>query len=277
MFKLDLEKAEEPEINCQHPLGHQKSKRVPEKHILLLYCLRQSLWLCQFSSVAQSCPTLCDPMNHSMSGLPVHHQFPESTQTHFHWVSDAIQPSYPLSSPSPTINLSSIRVFSNELALPSRWSDCWNFCFSVSRSNEYSGLISFRIDWFDLLAVQETLKNLLHHHNLKASVLQHSAFFMVQLSHLYMTTGRNIALTIGTFAGKVMSLLFKMLSRFVIAFQGASVFWFHGGSYHPQWFWSLSNSSFQEAAIEYIYYVNNLLLLGLYKNFSFKFQDKTLI
>ena len=113
---------------------------------------------------------------------------------------------------------SSIRVFSNELALPKRWSNCWNFCFSVSTSNEYSGLISFRIGWFDLLAVQETLKNLLQHHNLKASVLQHAAFFMVQLSRPYMTTGKTITLTIGTFVGKLMSLLFKMLSRFVIAF-----------------------------------------------------------
>ena len=98
----------------------------------------------------------------------------------------------------------SIRVFSNELALPKRWSNCWNFCFSVSTSNEYSGLISFRIGWFDLLAVQEALKNLLQHHNLKASVLQHAAFFMVQLSRPYMTIGKTIALTRWTFVSKVM-------------------------------------------------------------------------
>ena len=112
----------------------------------------------------------------------------------------------------------SIRVFSSELLLHIRWSKYWTFSFSISPSNEYSGLIAFRIDWFDLLAVQGTLKSLLQHHSSKASILQHSAFFMVQLSHPYMTTGKTIALTIPTFAGKVMSLLFNMLSRLVIAF-----------------------------------------------------------
>ena len=111
----------------------------------------------QFSSVTQSCPTLCDPMNRSTLGLPVHHQLPESTQTHVHCVSDAIQPSHPLLSPSPLpFNLSSIRIFSNELVLHIRWPKYWSFSFSISLSNEYSGLISFRIDWFDDLAVQET-------------------------------------------------------------------------------------------------------------------------
>ena len=110
----------------------------------------------------------------------------------------------------------SIRVFSNELALHIRWPKYW--CFSISPSNESSGLISFRIDWFDLLAVQGTLKSLLQHHSLKASILQCSAFFMVQLSHPYVTTGKTIALTIQTVVGKVMSLLFDMLSRLVIAF-----------------------------------------------------------
>ena len=115
--------------------------------------------------------------------------------------------------------LPSIRVFSNELALCIRWPKYWSFSFSISPSNEYSGLISFRIDWFDLLTVQGTLKSLLQHHSLKASVLQHSAFLMVQLSHLHMTTGKTIALTIWTtFVHKVVSLLFNMLSRFVIAF-----------------------------------------------------------
>ena len=112
----------------------------------------------------------------------------------------------------------SIRVFSNDSALPSRWPKYLSFSFSISPSNEYSGLISFRIDWFDLLAVQGTLKSLLQHHNSKASVLWCSAFFIVQLSYPYMTTGKTIAFTIWTFLGKVICLLFKMLSRFVIAF-----------------------------------------------------------
>ena len=112
----------------------------------------------------------------------------------------------------------SFRVFSNESVLHMRWPKYWSFSFSISSSNEYSGLISFRMDWLDLLAVQGTLKSLLQHHSLKESILQHSAFFMVQLSHLYLTTGKTIALTIWTVVGKVMSLLFKMLSRLVIAF-----------------------------------------------------------
>ena len=129
----------------------------------------------------------------------------------------------------------SIRVFSTELALRIRWSKYWRFSFSISPSNEYSRLISFRIDWFDLLAVQETLKSFLQHHSLKASILQHSASFMVQLSHSYMTTGKTIALTRWTFAGKVMSLLFNMLSRFVIVFLPRSKHLsFHGCSHHPQ-------------------------------------------
>ena len=105
-----------------------------------------------------------------------------------------------------------IRVFSNESALLIRWPNYWSFSFKISPSNEYSGLISFRIDWFDLLAVQGTLKSLLQHHNLKSSILRHSALFMVRLSHLYMTTGKTIALTIRTSVGKVMSLLFNMPS-----------------------------------------------------------------
>ena len=111
-----------------------------------------------------------------------------------------------------------IKIFSSEWALHIRWPKYWSFSFSISPSNEYSGLISFRIDWFDLLGVQGTLKSLLQHHSLKAIILWHSAFFMVQLSHLYMTTGKTIALTRGTFVSKVMSLLFTTLSRFVIAF-----------------------------------------------------------
>ena len=112
----------------------------------------------------------------------------------------------------------SIRVFSKESVLRIRWQKYWSFSFSISPSNEYSGLISFRIDWLDLLAVQESLKSLLQHHSSKASILQCSAFFMVQLSHPYMTTGKTIALTRRTFVSIVMFLLFKMLSRFVIAF-----------------------------------------------------------
>ena len=110
----------------------------------------------------------------------------------------------------------SIRVFSNESALGIRWPKYWSF--SISPSNEYSGLISFMLDWLDLFAVQETLKSLLQHHSLKASSLRHSAFFIIQLSHLYMTTGKTIALTRQTFVSKVMSLLFNTLSRFVMAF-----------------------------------------------------------
>ena len=143
-------------------------------------------------------------MNCSTPGFPAHRYL----QTHIHWVSDAIQPSHPLSPSSPpVVNLSRIRVFSNELALPIRWSKYWSFSLSISPANEYSGLISSRIDWFDLLEVQETLKSLLQHHNSKASILQHSAFFMVQLSQPYMTTGKIITLTRWTIVGKVMSLL----------------------------------------------------------------------
>ena len=143
-------------------------------------------------------------MNHSTPGLPVHHQLPESTQTHVHWVGDAIQPSHPLSSPSPpALNLSSIRVFSNESALRIRWPKYWNFSFNISPSNEHPGLISFRMEWLDLLAVQGTLKSLLQHHNSKASILWRSVFFIVQLSHPYMTTGKTIALTRRTFVDKV--------------------------------------------------------------------------
>ena len=158
-------------------------------------------------------------MNCSMPGLPVHHQFPEFTQTHVHWVGDAIQPSHPRSSPSlPAPIPSSIRVFSNESPLLMKWPKYYSFSFTISPSNEHPGLISFRMDWLDLLAIQGTLKSLLQHHSSKASILQHSAFFIVQPSHPYMTTGNTIALTRQTFVGKVMSLVFNMLSRLVIIF-----------------------------------------------------------
>ena len=143
----------------------------------------------QFNSVIQSCLTLCDPMDCSTPGLPVHHQLPEFTQTHVHWTGDAIQPFHPLSSPSPPASVfPSVRVFSNESVLSIRWAKYWSFRFNISPSNEYSGLISFRMDWLDLLAVQGTLKSLLQRHSSKASILQCSAFFIVQLSRPYMTT-----------------------------------------------------------------------------------------
>ena len=176
------------------------------------------MYLYQFSSVTQSCPTLCDPMDHSTPGLPVHHQLPESTQTHLHWVSDAIQPSRPLSSTSPAFKFPSIRVFSNESVLHMRWLKYWSFSFNISPSNEHPGLISFMMDWLDLLAVQGTLKSILQHYSSKASILQCSAFFIVQLSYPYMTTRKTIALMRWTFVGKVMSLLLNMLSRLVITF-----------------------------------------------------------
>ena len=153
----------------------------------------------QFSSVAQLCPAFCDPMYCSMPGFPVHHQLPELAQTQ---VGDVIQPSHPLLS---------------------KWPKCWSFSFSISPSNEFLGLISFRMNWLDLLAVHRTLKSLLQYHSSKASVLR-SAFFIFQLSDPYMNTGKTIALTRRTFVCKVMSLLFYMLSRLVITFRPRSVF-----------------------------------------------------
>ena len=136
------------------------------------------------------------PMDCSTPGLLDHHQLPEITQTHVHWVSDAIQPSHPLSSPSPpALNLSQHQGLFKWVSSSHREPKYWSFSFNISPSNEHWGLISFRMDWLDLLAVQGTLKSLLQHHSSKASVLQHSAFFIVQLSHPYMTTGKTIALT----------------------------------------------------------------------------------
>ena len=154
-----------------------------------------SVFLTYCCSVTKLCLTLCDPMDCSTLGFPVLHYLPEFAQTHVHWVSDAIQPSHPLLPPSlPLLSIfPSIRVFFNELSLCIRWPKYW--IFNISYSNEYSEFIYFRIDWFDLFAVQGTLKSLLQHHNSKVSVLWSSAFFMVQLSHPYMTTGKTIALT----------------------------------------------------------------------------------
>ena len=158
-------------------------------------------------------------MTHSTPGLPVHHQLLEFTQTHVHRVGDAIQPSHPR---CPLFLLPlippSIRVFSNESTLCMRWPKYWSFSFSIIPSKEIPGLISFRMDRLDLLAVQGTLRSLLQHHSSKASILQCSDFFTVQLSHPYMTNGKTIALTRRTFVGKVMSLLLNMLSRLVITF-----------------------------------------------------------
>ena len=146
-------------------------------------CIYMHVYTCmymssfQFSSVMQSCQTLCDPITCSTPGLPVHHQFPEFTQTHVHWVGDAIQPSHPLPSPSPPVpNPSVIRVFPSESNLHMRWPKYWSFSFSIILSKEHLGLISFRMDWLDLLVVQGTLKSLLQHHSSKASILRHSAF-----------------------------------------------------------------------------------------------------
>ena len=173
------------------------------------------------SEVAQSCPTLRDPKDCSMPGFPVHHQLPEFTQTHVHWVGDAIQPSQPLPLASPpTFNLSQYQGFFKWVSSSHQVAKVLEFQFQHP-SNEYSGLISFIIYWLDLPAIQG-LSSLLQHHSSKASILQHSAFFIVQLSDPYMTTGKTIALTRWTFVGKVMSLLFNMLSRLVIAFLSRS-------------------------------------------------------
>ena len=163
---------------------------------------------------------LCFPIDCSTPGFPVHHQLPELAQTHVLWVSDANQSSHLLSSPSPpAFSLSQQQgFFPSESVLHIRWPKDWSFSFSISPSNEHSELISFRMDWLDLLAVQGTLKSLLQHHSSKASILRCSAFFMVQISHTYMTTGKTIALTRWTFVGKVMSLFFNILSRWVITF-----------------------------------------------------------
>ena len=172
-----------------------------------------------FSSVTQSCPTLCDPMNHSTPGtLSITNSWSllklmciELVMPSSHLI---LCCSLVLLPPIPP----SIRVFPNESIFWMRWPKYWSFSFSISPSNEHPGLISFRMDWLDLLAVQGTLKSLLQHHSSKASIFQRSVFFTVQLSYPYMTTGKTIPLTRWTFVGKVMSLLFNMLSRLVLTF-----------------------------------------------------------
>ena len=158
-------------------------------------------------------------MDFSTPGFPVHYQLPEPTQTHVPHIDDASN--HPLLCRPlffyPSI-FACIRVFSSELVLHIRWPKYWSFSFSISPSNEYSGLISFGMDWLDLLSVQGTLKSLFQHHSSKASILRCSALFMVQLSHPYMTTGKAIALTRQTFVGNVTSLLFNMLPSLVITF-----------------------------------------------------------
>ena len=162
--------------------------------------------LARMHSVQSSRSVVSDylqPMDRSKPGFPVHHQLPELAQTHVHWVSDTIQPYHSLLSPCPpAFNLSQHQGLFQWVSSYIRWPKYWSFSFSISPSNEYSGLISFRIDWFDVLAVQGTLKSLLQHHSSKAPIFWCSAFFMVQLSHPYMTTGKTTALTIWTLLAK---------------------------------------------------------------------------
>ena len=180
----------------------------------LTYLAMYQLLSVQFSSVAQSRPTLCDPMNRSTPGLPVHHQLPEFTQTHVHRVSDAIQPSHPLSSPSPPApNPSQHQSLFQWVNSSHEVAKVLEFQLQHP-SLEWIFRISFRIDWLGLLPVQGTLKSLLQHHSSEASILLRSAFFTVQLSHPYMTIGKTIALTRRTFVGRVMSLLLNITYNF---------------------------------------------------------------
>ena len=209
----------------------------PQCHVIWRCSLWDTLRSLQFGSIAQSCLTLCNPMDCSTPGFPVHQQLPEPTQTHVHCVSDAIQPSHPLSFPSPpAFSLSQYQGLFQWVGSSHQVAKVLEF--NINTSSEYSGLISFMMDWLYLLAVQRTLKSL-QHHSSKALILWHSAFFIVQLSHPYITTGKAIAFTRQTFGGKVMSLLFNMLSRLVIAFLPRSkhllIAWLQSPS---EWFWS---------------------------------------
>jgi len=193
-------------LKSSHPHLFLQSPKVCSLHLCLFCCLAYRVVI-QFSSVAQLCPTLCDPMNAArQASLSVTNSW---NLLKFMSIK-SVMPSSHLILCHPLLLLPpippSIRVFSNESALPMKWPKYWNFSFSISPSNEHPGLISFRMDWLDLLAVQGTRKSLLQHHSSKASILWHLAFFRVQLSHPYMTTGKTIALTRWTFVGKVMSL-----------------------------------------------------------------------
>ena len=173
------------------------------------------------SDQSLSCVQLCNPMDWSMAGFPVHHQLPGLAQTHVCWVSDANQPFHPLLSPSPAFYLSQHQGLFQGVSTSHQVAKVLELQFSISLSNEHPGLISFRMDWLDLLAVQGTLKSLLQHHSSNASIFWYSAFFIVQLSHPYLMALKkkiNIASNRQTFVGKVMSLLFNMLSRFVMVF-----------------------------------------------------------
>ena len=179
-------------------------------------------------------------MDCSMPRFPVLHHLPELAQTHVHWVNDAIQPSHPLSSPSPpAFNLSQHQSLFQWVSSLHQVAKVLEFQLQHQPFQWISGLISIRVDWLDLLAFQGNLKSLLQHHSSKASILRCSAFFLVQLSHLYMTTGKTIALTRWTFVGKVTSLLFNMLSKLVITFLPRSkhllISWLQS---HLQWVWS---------------------------------------
>ena len=193
-------------------------------------CCHHCHWLAllpsvQFSLVTELCPTLYDLVDCSMTGIPVHHQLLELAQTHVHRVCDAIPPSHPLSSPSPpALNLSQHQGLFQCVSSSHQVAKVLELQLQHQSFQWIFRTISFRMDWLDLLAVQGTLKSLLQHRSSKASILWCSAFFIVQLSHPYKTTGKAIALTIQTFAGKVMSLLFNMLSRLVIAFLPKRVF-----------------------------------------------------
>ena len=200
-------------LDSKITVGSDHSHKIKRCLLLGRKAMKNLLFSCQ------SCPTLCDLMDCSTLGFPVLHHLPGLFKL---MPTESVMSSNHLNLCCPLLLLPSIfrsiRVFSNELALCIRWPNYWSFIFSISPSNEYSGLISFRNDWLDLLAVQGTFKSLLQYHSSKASILWHSAFFIVQHSHPYIATEKTIALTRWTFVGKVMSLLFNMLSRLVIAF-----------------------------------------------------------
>ena len=198
---------------------------IPWVSPLLWLILQVISYCCCCCSVAKLCLTFCNPLSCSTPGFPFLHSLPEFAQTYVHGVGDAIQLSHPLLSPSPSaFNLSQHQGLFQRVGFSHQVARVLEFQLPVASvlTNECSVLISFRIDWFDLLAIQGTLKSLLQHHNSKASALRHSVFFIIQLSHPYMTTGKTIALTRWTFVGKVVSLPFNMLSRFVIAFLSRS-------------------------------------------------------